>query len=144
MVEPLLQAGGVAPPTIAELLAEAQARIAPRVQPAELADVLARGALVIDTRPSEQRVADGPVPGAIVVDRNVLEWRLDPASAHRLPEVRDHDQEVVVVCNEGYSSSLAAATLRDLGLHRATDLAGGVQGWLSWLSTFGPAGSASS
>jgi rhodanese-related sulfurtransferase len=120
--------------TIDELLAAAQARIAPRVEPSQLEAARQRGALLIDTRPSEQRTADGPLPGAIVVDRNVLEWRLDPASAHRLPEMQDHDVEIVIVCNEGYSSSLAAATLRDLGLHRATDLAGGFQAWSSWLS----------
>lgn len=115
--------------SIDELLDEARGRIAPRLDPADLTAALARHALVIDTRPAEQRARDGDLPGALVVDRNVLEWRLDPASAHRLPEVRDHDQEVVIVCNEGYSSSLAAATLRDLGLHRATDLVGGFQAW---------------
>jgi rhodanese-related sulfurtransferase len=117
------------PRSIDELLAEARRRIAPRLDPADLAAALARHALVIDTRPAEQRARDGDLPGALVVDRNVLEWRLDPASPHRLPEVDDHDQEVVIVCNEGYSSSLAAATLRDLGLHRATDLVGGFQAW---------------
>ena len=115
--------------SIAELLDEARRRIAPRLDPADLAAAVARHALVIDTRPAEQRTRDGDLPGALVVDRNVLEWRLDPASPHRLPEVHDHDQEVVIVCNEGYSSSLAAATLRDLGLHRATDLVGGFQAW---------------
>ena len=69
------------------------------------------------------------MPGAIVVDRNVLEWRLDPASPHRLAEVTGYDQRIIVVCNEGYSSSLAAATLHDLGVHRATDLIGGYQAW---------------
>jgi rhodanese-related sulfurtransferase len=117
--------------TIADLLAEAQARIAPRVRPDELAGAMARGALVVDTRPVDQRRRDGELPGAVVVDRNVLEWRLDPSSPHRLAEVGDgdHDREVVIVCNEGYSSSLAAATLRDLGLHRATDLVGGFTAW---------------
>ena len=90
----------------------------------------AAGALVIDTRPVEQRERDGTLPGALVVDRNVLEWRLDPTSAHRLPAITGLDQRIIVVCNEGYSSSLAAATLLDLGLHRATDLAGGYQAWL--------------
>jgi rhodanese-related sulfurtransferase len=117
--------------SIAELLDETRRRIAPRLDPADLAAAVARHALVIDTRPAEQRTRDGELPGALVVDRNVLEWRLDPASPHRLPEVHDHDQEVVIVCNEGYSSSLAAATLRDLGLHRATDLAGGFQAWMA-------------
>lgn len=89
------------------------------------------GGLVIDIRPIEQRSRDGELPGALVVDRNVLEWRLDPASPNRLAEVEGYDQEVVVVCNEGYASSLAAATLQDLGLHRATDLEGGYQAWLA-------------
>ena len=119
--------------TIDALLAAAQARIAPRVEPRDLAAAVERGALVIDTRPADQRDRDGTLPGAIVVDRNVLEWRLDPTSPDRLPEVGDDDRgrEIVIVCNEGYSSSLAAATLRDLGLHRATDLVGGFQAWLA-------------
>jgi rhodanese-related sulfurtransferase len=116
--------------TIAELLDEARARIAPRVEPDGLTAAFERGALVVDTRPVDQRTRDGELPGAVVVDRNVLEWRLDPTSANRLPQVEHHDHEIVVVCNEGYSSSLAAATLRDLGLHRATDLVGGFQAWL--------------
>ena len=116
--------------TIDELLRSAREAIEPRLQPDELPAALERGALVIDTRPLEQRERDGGLPGAIVVDRNVLEWRLDPTSASRLPQVEHHDHEVVIVCNEGYSSSLAAATLRSLGLHRATDLDGGFQAWL--------------
>lgn len=114
---------------IDELLARARARL-DRVTAESLAAEVATGALVVDTRPVEQRERDGALPGAIVVDRNVLEWRLDPTSPHRLPAVTDHDQRIVVVCNEGYSSSLAAATLQDLGLHRSTDLAGGYQAWL--------------
>jgi rhodanese-related sulfurtransferase len=116
--------------TIAALLDEARARIAPRVTASELEAAAARGALIVDTRPLEQRDRDGELPGAIVVDRNVLEWRLDPTSANRLPQIEHHDHEIVIVCNEGYSSSLAAATLRDLGLGRATDLDGGFQAWL--------------
>lgn len=112
-----------------ELLIRARTRL-DRVTAESLAAELATGALVVDTRPVEQRGRDGTLPGAIVVDRNVLEWRLDPTSPHRLPAVTDHDQRIVIVCNEGYSSSLAAATLQDLGLHRATDLAGGYQAWL--------------
>ena len=115
--------------TVDHLLDAARARIAPRLRVDELPAALARGALVVDTRPEEQRRRDGELPGAIVVDRNVLEWRLDPASPHRIPEVVHHDHEVVVVCNEGYSSSLAAATLRELGLRCATDLEGGYQAW---------------
>lgn len=101
-----------------------------RVQPADLAAEVSRGALVVDTRPMEQRGRDGALPGALVIDRNVLEWRLDPTSPHRIPQVAEADLRVVIVCNEGYSSSLAAATLRSLGLHRATDLVGGFQAWL--------------
>ena len=115
--------------TIDDLLSHARERIAPRLQPADLQAAIDRGALVVDTRPVEQRSRDGELPGAIVVDRNVLEWRLDPSSAHRIPESDSYDREVVIVCNEGYSSSLAAATLRDLGLARATDLDGGFTAW---------------
>lgn len=112
-----------------DLLARVRTRL-DRVPPESLAAETEAGALVVDTRPVEQRERDGELPGAIVVDRNVLEWRLDPTSAHRLPVVSGPDQRVIVVCNEGYSSSLAAATLQDLGLPRATDLAGGYQAWL--------------
>lgn len=115
---------------IDELLDRARARL-DRVPPEALAGEAAAGALIIDTRPVEQRERDGALPGAVVVDRNVLEWRLDPTSTHRLPIVTGSDQRIIVVCNEGYSSSLAAATLQDLGLRRATDLAGGYQAWLA-------------
>lgn len=98
-----------------------------RIAARDLAAELATGALVVDIRPLEQRRRDGELPGALVIDRNVLEWRLDPTSAHRLPEVRGPDQRVIIVCDEGYSSSLAAATLRQLGLHAATDVVGGYQ-----------------
>jgi rhodanese-related sulfurtransferase len=118
--------------TIEELLVEARARIAPRATAADLDAVIARGGLVIDVRPIESREREGTLPGAIVVDRNVLEWRLDPASEHRLAEVTGHDQEMVLVCNEGYASSLAAATLRDLGLRAATDLDGGYRAWVEY------------
>jgi rhodanese-related sulfurtransferase len=98
-----------------------------RVQPYDLATEIAAGALVVDTRPAEQRQRDGELPGAVVIDRNVLEWRLDPSCPHHIREISDAGQRVIVVCNEGYSSSLAAATLRKLGLYRATDLVGGYQ-----------------
>lgn len=101
-----------------------------RVEAGGLAAEMAAGALVVDTRPVEQRRRDGDLPGALVVDRNVLEWRLDPTSPHRIPEVTGPDLRVIVVCDQGFSSSLAAATLRQLGLLRATDLAGGFQAWL--------------
>lgn len=100
-----------------------------RVAPHSLDAEVAAGAVVVDIRPVEQRDRDGELPGALVVDRNVLEWRLDPSSAHRLPVATRADVRYVLVCNEGYASSLAAATLRDLGLSRATDLAGGYQAW---------------
>ena len=116
--------------TIDDILAAARARL-DRVTPAALAHEVAHGAVVIDIRPVEQRHRDGDLPGAIVIDRNVLEWRLDPASTHRIPEIVDYDTRVVIVCNEGFSSGLAAAQLLDIGLHRATDLIGGYQEWLA-------------
>ena len=100
-----------------------------RVEPEQLAAELAAGALVVDIRPSEARVPEGELPGALVVDRNVLEWRLDPTAEDRLPEADDPDRRVIVVCNEGYASSLAAETLRRMGLSRATDLVGGYRAW---------------
>jgi len=100
-----------------------------RVAPADLDLEMRRGALVVDIRPVEQRRRDGELPGAVVVDRNVLEWRLDPTSPHRLAESDDPDRRLVIVCSEGYQSSLAAATLRRLGLRRATDLVGGYLAW---------------
>ncbi|RII09481.1 molybdopterin biosynthesis protein MoeB [Streptomyces sp. YIM 130001] len=100
-----------------------------RIGPAEAHRAAADGALLVDIRYAELRERDGLIPGALVVERNELEWRLDPRGSHRLPEATDHDVRVVVVCNEGYASSLAAASLKSLGLHRATDLIGGFQAW---------------
>jgi rhodanese-related sulfurtransferase len=111
-----------------DVLAQARSGL-DRVEPEQLADEVANGAVVVDIRPAEQRERDGDLPGAVVVDRNVLEWRLDPTSPHRLPLATDHDVRVVLVCNEGYGSSLAAKSLQDLGLRRATDLVGGFQAW---------------
>ncbi|MCW2528426.1 MAG: hypothetical protein JWM76_3286 [Pseudonocardiales bacterium] len=102
-----------------------------RLTPAETIDATALGALLVDTRTETQRAATGELPGAIVIDRTVLEWRLDPASPVRIPEATGYDIEIVVVCRQGYSSSLAAASLRELGLSRATDLIGGVEAWLA-------------
>jgi rhodanese-related sulfurtransferase len=99
-----------------------------RVEPGNLALEMAAGALVVDIRPADQRDRDGELPEAVVIDRNVLEWRLDPTSPYRIPEASP-GRRVVLVCNEGYSSSLAARTLRDLGVWRATDLVGGYQRW---------------
>ena len=118
--------------TLDELLAEARRHL-DRVAPARLAAELASGALVVDIRPLEQRERDGPLPGAVVVDRNVLEWRLAPSSAWRIDEATgDLHQRVVLVCNEGFSSSLAARTLQLLGLANATDVTGGFQAWWAW------------
>lgn len=86
-------------------------------------------ALLVDIRYAALRERDGLIPGALVVERNELEWRLDPQGSHRAPEATSHGLRVVIVCNEGYASSLAAASLRQLGLHRATDLVGGFQAW---------------
>jgi rhodanese-related sulfurtransferase len=114
--------------TVEQLLDEARDRLR-RLSPAEAADALAAGALVVDTRPAAQREREGAMPGALVIERNVLEWRLDPASPDRIPGVTGYDQAVVVVCSEGYSSSLAAAALQDMGFRNATDVAGGFQAW---------------
>ncbi|OIJ97003.1 sulfurtransferase [Streptomyces sp. MUSC 14] len=86
-------------------------------------------ALLVDIRYAALRERDGLIPGALVIERNELEWRLDPQGSHRAPEATGHDLRVVVFCNEGYASSLAAASLHQLGLHRATDLVGGFQAW---------------
>jgi rhodanese-related sulfurtransferase len=120
--------------SIDDLLTEARATIGWRPTPADLAGLVAAGAFVVDIRPIALRDLDGDLPGAVVVDRNVLEWRLDPAGEHRLPDGPAAGQVVVVVCNEGYASSLAAATLRRLGLD-ATDLDGGFQAWRKLAST---------
>jgi rhodanese-related sulfurtransferase len=114
--------------TIEDLLTAARARLE-RVDPRQAAEEQQAGALLVDIRPSEQRRREGAIPGARVMERNVLEWRLDPTSDSRIPEARDHDVRVIVVCSEGYTSSLAAAALQDLGLTRATDLAGGFWAW---------------
>ncbi len=114
--------------TVDELLAAARARIH-RVTPREAADRVAMGALLVDIRPAAQRGREGEVPGALVVERNVLEWRFDPTGDARLPEATGYDVEVVVLCSEGYTSSLAADALRSLGLHRATDVIGGFAAW---------------
>jgi rhodanese-related sulfurtransferase len=113
---------------IGEVLAQARERLK-RVGPQQAYDAAQAGALLVDIRPAAQRAAEGQMPGALVVERNVLEWRLDPASDARLPEAGDYDRQVIVVCSEGYASSLAAASLQDLGLANATDLAGGFRAW---------------
>jgi rhodanese-related sulfurtransferase len=114
--------------TIDELLAAARARL-DRVDPQRAAALAAEGAHLVDTRPQWQRDQEGAIPGALAIERNHIEWRLDPTSSARIPEAVDHDVAWVLFCSEGYSSSLAAASLQDLGLHRATDVDGGFQAW---------------
>ena len=114
---------------VEDLLARARARLH-RLGPREAADAVADGARLVDIRPGWQRLDEGTIPDALVIERNHLEWRLDPTSDARVPEATDHDQRWIVVCSEGYTSSLAAAALQELGLHRATDLDGGYRAWV--------------
>ncbi|MER6783841.1 rhodanese-like domain-containing protein [Streptomyces sp. NPDC000658] len=120
---------GRQPPGIDELLERVRFRYT-RVEAREAYEAARAGeALLVDIRYAALRERDGLIPGALVVERNELEWRLDPRGSHRLPEATSHDVRAVVICNEGYASSLAAASLHQLGLHRATDLVGGFQAW---------------
>jgi len=114
--------------SVDDLLAEARSRIT-RVTPAEAMARMAAGAVLVDIRPAAQRAREGWVPGALVVERNVLEWRFDPASDARLPQATGYEVDVVVLCSEGYTSSLAADALRSLGLTRASDVEGGYRAW---------------
>lgn len=118
--------------SIDEILAAARARLA-RIHPpqAHREAFDGGGALLVDIRPAAQRAQEGEIPGALIIERNVLEWRFDPASESRLPEATDFDRRVIVFCSEGYTSSLAAAALQDIGLLRATDLIGGFKAWRS-------------
>jgi rhodanese-related sulfurtransferase len=114
--------------SIDAVLAQARDRLH-RLRPAEAAEAVRDGATLVDIRPGWQRLDEGSLPDALVIERNHLEWRLDPTSDGRLPVATDHDRRWIVVCSEGYTSSLAAVALQDLGLHRATDLAGGYAAW---------------
>ena len=125
--------GSVGARTIDEVLAEARSRLR-RLSPAEAKAAHRAGAVVVDIRPAAQRATEGELPIATVVERNVLEWRFDPTSDAALPFAH-HDLEVVVLCQEGYTSSLAAAALQDLGVHRATDVIGGYAAWRAWQGT---------
>jgi len=98
-----------------------------RLAASEVPAALRRGAILVDIRPAAQRAVEGETAAALVIERNVLEWRCDPTSDARLPQAIDHDVEWVVLCSQGYTSSLAAVSLLDLGLHRATDVAGGYE-----------------
>ncbi|GAB3690338.1 rhodanese-like domain-containing protein [Angustibacter aerolatus] len=123
---------------VARELAAARAGL-DRLGPEQAHELQARGeALLVDTRTAAQRARQGEVPGALVIDRTVLEWRLDPTSANRLPEATGPDLLVVVLCRQGYSSSLAAASLQRVGLHRATDVVGGVEAWAAAGLPLGP------
>jgi rhodanese-related sulfurtransferase/predicted metal-dependent enzyme (double-stranded beta helix superfamily) len=114
--------------TIEDVLEAARVRLR-RVSPVQAYEALGAGAVLVDIRPAAQRALEGEIPDAVIIERNVLEWRLDPASHARLPIAERHDLHVIIVCSAGYASSLAAASLQDLGLLRATDLVGGFQAW---------------
>jgi rhodanese-related sulfurtransferase len=116
------------PQHIDQLLAAAREGLN-RLEPEAALSAYENGALLVDMRPYEQRVRDGLIPGALVIDRNVLEWRLDPSSLHKLAAVSGYEQQIILICNQGFSSSLAAATLQQLGLRNATDVAGGFEQW---------------
>jgi rhodanese-related sulfurtransferase len=113
--------------TIDQVVADARARL-DRLSPRRASQAVADGAVLVDIRPAAQRAAEGTVPGALIVERNVLEWRFDPACPARLPEA-SYDLQVIIFCSEGWTSSLAAASLQDLGVRRATDLNGGFHAW---------------
>jgi rhodanese-related sulfurtransferase len=114
---------------IDQALATARARLQ-RLSPEEAAKAVGElQGVLVDIRPSEQRAIEGAIEGALVVERNVLEWRFDPTSSSRLPVATNYDLQVIVFCSEGYTSSLAAAALQDLGLWRAADVIGGFQAW---------------
>ena len=113
--------------TIDQVLADARGRL-DRLTPERAAQAAAAGAVLVDIRPAAQRAAEGEIPGALIVERNVLEWRFDPASDARLPQA-SYDLRVIVFCSEGFTSSLAAAALQDLGVRHATDLDGGFLAW---------------
>ena len=113
--------------TIQDVLDSARGRLV-RLTPAQAQNAWGAGAVVVDIRPAAQRAAEGELPGALVIERNVLEWRFDPASDARLP-IAAYDLQVIVLCQEGYTSSLAAASLQDLGIEGATDVIGGYAAW---------------
>lgn len=114
--------------SIDEILELARQRLH-RLDPVQADTAMRDGAILVDTRPQAQRKAQGTVPGALLVERNVLEWRFDPRSDARLPEATGYEVRLIIMCSEGYSSSLAAASLQDLGLRNATDLIGGFIAW---------------
>jgi rhodanese-related sulfurtransferase/mannose-6-phosphate isomerase-like protein (cupin superfamily) len=115
--------------SIEQMLLAARVRLR-RLTPEEACGAVAKtAAVLVDIRPEGQRATEGSIPGALIVERNVLEWRFDPASKSRLPVATDHDLQVIVFCSEGFTSSLAASSLQDIGLWRATDMVGGFHAW---------------
>ena len=116
--------------TIGALLEASRARI-DRLDPGAALQAAASGALIVDTRCADARRTSGVIPGSVHVPLSVLFWRLDPTSGHDDKRLSDRARQVVLVCADGYSSSLAAATLRDLGFDRATDVVGGFNGWVA-------------
>ncbi|SCF23277.1 rhodanese-like domain-containing protein [Micromonospora mirobrigensis] len=123
---------------IDEILADARSRLR-RLDPETAHLAYRSGALLVDIRPAGQRAAHGTVPGALAIERNVLEWRLDPRCPARLPVAVGYDLPVVVLCQEGYTSSLAAAALQEIGLRHATDVVGGFAAWrIAGLPALGP------
>jgi rhodanese-related sulfurtransferase len=116
--------------TVDDMLGAARARLL-RLTPHEAHSEMAADATLVDIRPAAQRAAEGEVPGSVIVERNHLEWRFDPASDARLPWVTGYDHRIIVICQEGYTSSLAAVALHDLGLRRATDVIGGFRAWVA-------------
>ena len=115
-------------PKIDRVLERARRRVA-RVTAEEAAAEMSRGALLVDTRSQAQRAAQGEIPGALTIERNVLEWRLDPTSPFRVPQATDRDVRVMVLCAQGYSSTLAALSLKELGLRNVSDVVGGFEAW---------------
>jgi rhodanese-related sulfurtransferase len=129
--------------TVDDLLAQARATLPHRPSPAQALRAQAHGALLIDIRSDDQRRDDGLIPGALVLPRNSLEWRCDPACRWRHPAISRWDLRIILICDQGYQSSLAAATLQRLGLTRVTDLDGGFTAWAAaGLPVITPAGPA--
>jgi rhodanese-related sulfurtransferase len=116
--------------TIDDMLRQARPPLE-RLTPHQAWAAMHNGAVLLDIRPEFPRRADGDIPGAVVIERVHLEWRCDPASAARVPEAADHNVRWIICCDEGDSSSLAAASLQQLGLHRATDVIDGFRAWRS-------------
>jgi rhodanese-related sulfurtransferase len=127
----------LSPRSVDDLLVEARTRIE-RVSAEHLGKIVSGGGLVVDIRPQLQRAAEGGMPRALVIERNVLEWRFDLQREWHLDEVTSYEQQIVIFCSEGYTSSLAAASLRDLGFSRVADLDGGYKAWAAWSGNLTP------